>query len=342
MAVTLKQISEMAGVSVGTVDRALNNRGRINADVKRRIIDIANALGYVPNVVAKSLATRKKNFKIGFIIHVQQNDFHDVVLKGVQQAADEIRDFGVEIIVRETEDFKADAQLKLIDELLAENISALAILPINDPAINMRLKQLYVDGLPIVFVGGYAEHADCLCHVGHDSILQGRLVANLFDLITSGPARLLAFVPSLKILGHVKLVEGLSACLKSEYSRLSIAEIVELGNDEITNYNIVKNALNRHLGIDAVFFGSAVIAGCLRALEEVCAKGSVKVISTFNSPTVRKALLDDQICAAVWNDPQEIGYRAIMVLFEYITSDQLPADKKIYVEHRILLKQNLK
>ena len=37
MAGTIQQIAELAGVSRGTVDRALNNRGRINPEVAKRI-----------------------------------------------------------------------------------------------------------------------------------------------------------------------------------------------------------------------------------------------------------------------------------------------------------------
>ena len=39
--ITLKQIAERAGTSVGTVDRALNNRGRISPSTKEKIIKIA-------------------------------------------------------------------------------------------------------------------------------------------------------------------------------------------------------------------------------------------------------------------------------------------------------------
>ena len=40
MATTIKMIAEMAGVSPGTVDRALYNRGRVNPEVKKKILDI--------------------------------------------------------------------------------------------------------------------------------------------------------------------------------------------------------------------------------------------------------------------------------------------------------------
>ena len=41
MAVTMEDIARLAGVSRGTVDRALHNRGRINAEVAARILFIA-------------------------------------------------------------------------------------------------------------------------------------------------------------------------------------------------------------------------------------------------------------------------------------------------------------
>ena len=45
---TIKEIAEKAGVSRGTVDRALNNRGRINPEVAEKIKTIAKEMNYVP------------------------------------------------------------------------------------------------------------------------------------------------------------------------------------------------------------------------------------------------------------------------------------------------------
>ena len=45
MAVTIQQIAEKAGVSRGTVDRALNNRGRINPEVVEMVKRTAEEMG---------------------------------------------------------------------------------------------------------------------------------------------------------------------------------------------------------------------------------------------------------------------------------------------------------
>ena len=68
MSVTLKQIAEIAGVSRGTVDRALHNRGRVSEEVAQRIRKIADDLGYCPNEVGQALAKTRRQIRLGMII----------------------------------------------------------------------------------------------------------------------------------------------------------------------------------------------------------------------------------------------------------------------------------
>ena len=56
---TIKEIARIAGVSRGTVDRVLNNRGGVNSDTAQRIRQIAQSTHYVPNLAGKNLAAKK-------------------------------------------------------------------------------------------------------------------------------------------------------------------------------------------------------------------------------------------------------------------------------------------
>ena len=60
MAVTAQQIAELAGVSRGTVDRALHNRGRVNPEVAAKIHKIAAELGYKPNLIGQALVKSRR------------------------------------------------------------------------------------------------------------------------------------------------------------------------------------------------------------------------------------------------------------------------------------------
>lgn len=58
---TIKDIAVLAGVSRGTVDRVLNNRGSVNPDTARKINEVAKALDYKPNKAGLVLAAQKKS-----------------------------------------------------------------------------------------------------------------------------------------------------------------------------------------------------------------------------------------------------------------------------------------
>lgn len=63
--ITRKDIALEAGVSVSVVSRALNNSGYVDKEKKKKIIEIANREGYMPNPVAMALQ-QKKNRQLLF------------------------------------------------------------------------------------------------------------------------------------------------------------------------------------------------------------------------------------------------------------------------------------
>ncbi|OIJ14689.1 hypothetical protein BKP37_07970 [Anaerobacillus alkalilacustris] len=66
MAVTIKDIAKHAGVSYSTVSKALRNSPLVKEPTKKKIIKIAEEMGYVPNIVARSLV-QKKSYAIGVV-----------------------------------------------------------------------------------------------------------------------------------------------------------------------------------------------------------------------------------------------------------------------------------
>ena len=68
MAVTAQQIAEQTGVSRGTVDRALHNRGRVRPEVAARIRQVADELSYRPNPIGQALVKTPRDFRLGVIL----------------------------------------------------------------------------------------------------------------------------------------------------------------------------------------------------------------------------------------------------------------------------------
>lgn len=114
--VTRKDIAVKAGVSVSVVSRALNNSGYVEAEKKERILQIAKELGYSPNPVAMSLATRRTK-QILFYCKDLKNSFNIETYQGMMQAAQER---GYMVVINGTIDFHQIKNL-MVDGLILPN-----------------------------------------------------------------------------------------------------------------------------------------------------------------------------------------------------------------------------
>ena len=92
--VTMKKIAELCGVSRGTVDRALNGRGRVNAETAAMIKKMAEQLGYEPNPAGKALAARKNHPVIGVLLPSEGNAFFNDAIHGMDRAASSYAIYG--------------------------------------------------------------------------------------------------------------------------------------------------------------------------------------------------------------------------------------------------------
>ena len=56
---TIRDVAESAGVSVGTASKALNGQGKLRAETRERVAEVAQRLGFAPNTLAQALLDRK-------------------------------------------------------------------------------------------------------------------------------------------------------------------------------------------------------------------------------------------------------------------------------------------
>jgi LacI family transcriptional regulator len=77
---TMNDVAKAAGVTQATVSYVLNNTGEISEPVKKRVLDAADELGYILNVVARNLKLNKTN-TIGIIVPDVMNSYYSEMIK---------------------------------------------------------------------------------------------------------------------------------------------------------------------------------------------------------------------------------------------------------------------
>ncbi len=77
---TMRDIAKMAGVTQATVSYVINNSEDVSETVKKRVLDAADELDYIPNAVARNLKKRTTN-TIGIIVPDVMNSYYDEMIK---------------------------------------------------------------------------------------------------------------------------------------------------------------------------------------------------------------------------------------------------------------------
>ena len=85
--VTLQMVAELAKVSPSTVSRILNGTAIVSEDKKLAVAQAVEALGFVPNPVARGLAGGR-TFSIGVITQAIDSPFYGTALRGIEDALD--------------------------------------------------------------------------------------------------------------------------------------------------------------------------------------------------------------------------------------------------------------
>ena len=85
-AVRLRDIAQMAGVSVNTVSRALNDKPDVSADTRERVRAIAERVGYSPNLLAKSLVSGLTQ-TIGLVVTDCTDPYYAGLIRAVEDVA---------------------------------------------------------------------------------------------------------------------------------------------------------------------------------------------------------------------------------------------------------------
>ena len=129
--VTIKELAESTGVSRGTVDRVLHDRGRVSPEVRELVLNKAKELGYQPNRAGKILAARKQPHLIGVVLPSEGNPFFNDVIRGMECADREYSELGFSMEIKEIRGFDKDKHISAINSLKEDGADAIVAATFN-------------------------------------------------------------------------------------------------------------------------------------------------------------------------------------------------------------------
>jgi LacI family transcriptional regulator len=317
----IKDIAARAGVSIGTVDRVLHMRGDVSEATKRRVLQIVEESGYTPNVIARTLSSRKA-LKIGIVIpdSSDYNPYWEIPVQGIRKAADELARYNTGIVY-EFFDASDEASFRAaFRKVRSQDPDGVVVNPVFGKSAAEQLKLLNDSGIPSVFIDVDHEGIDKLGYFGQDARQSGRVAASLIEAGVPGLSEVLIIKQTSRKVFSRHIESRISGFL--EYFRESGKEIlpVTIETDlmkEGEPERSLEQAVKQYPGIKAVFVPNSRVFLFADFIERRALRGYF--LTGYDSIAKNIAHLEKgTISFLICQKPEVQAYNAIMALFDHL------------------------
>ncbi len=180
--VRIKDIAKLAGVSVGTVDRVLHNRGRVSEEALKKVLNTLKQIDYKPNLIARTLGTSKAYYIAALIPDPTLDDYWQQSVWGVEQAEAEWSQYDFHIRPYYFNLYDKHSFQKVSQAALNDQPDGVLLAPIFYQETIPYFKQLTGAGIPYVLFNTNISDAAPLSFIGQNLYDSGKVGAELLQI----------------------------------------------------------------------------------------------------------------------------------------------------------------
>lgn len=338
--VTINEIAQIAGVSRGTVDRVLNNRGGVSPKTAEKVRRIANSLNYSPNIAGRSLAARKKALKFGVILYSDIVLF-DSIENGIDRKSKELTEYGVELMKVHVPFHDIDSQINAMKELASVGVCGIVISPPDHPDMIEMIDSLYHKGIMTVTYNSDVENSKRLAYVGSNYRECGRVAGNILGLLSGFGQSAAAVVSGERIAqSHPERAKACIDKLLADYPEIRIADTAVCKETDTDSYHTVSALLAANPDIRLLFLNDLGVRGGVKAVQE--SNRRIHTVVYDRVSLFQEDLRQGRVSFLITQQPWILGELPLDILFRYFALDIKPTSSCYLTDIEIKVAENLR
>jgi LacI family transcriptional regulator len=334
--ITIKDIAKLAGVSIGTVDRVLHNRGRVAKETEKNIKEIIKKYNYQPNIFASQLKKGEKyNFCVIMPMPSQDGGYWNIPLKGIKKAQAELIGRNVTIEIHFYDKYDITIFESTFKKIIKNKFDGFLIAPVLFEAVSKIINEI-PENIPYVFFDSYLPGGKQIAFIGQNAYASGFVAAKLMKCLINGLSKIVVFDPIPEDYHIEERVKGFTDYCKKNNKNAIVCTIE--GSSSKLNVSQRINKLIDKNGIDGIFFPSALTYLAAQCIEKFDKK--IYLIGYDLLEENKKYLNKDIIDFIIDQEPYKQGYEGIYLLYKHICLKER-IKKTIYLPINIIMKENL-
>ncbi|MBQ8506669.1 MAG: LacI family DNA-binding transcriptional regulator [Clostridia bacterium] len=336
--ITIYDIARELNVSPSTVTRAINGKAGVSDELRARIVETANRLGYRTNRIAKSLT--RDTLRIAVVVIDRMASFHPVILDGARRAAEELADFNVEgeYVLLPRENLRGNTIAELT-RLADAGVDGIIFTPNPHYGFEEIIAELTRRGVAVGTVISSSDNPDIMVSVSPDGVRAGRLAADLFHTcgISAGDEVLVALG-----FNNLSVHKNCAAGFREQNERYGfhIVDEIQHYDDPDMAYQLARRYLIEMPGIRGIYCATGVTGPVCRAVCDLGRQDCVRVIGTELSDETAKYMDEGVLVAAIFQDPFRQGRKAFRAMYDYLESGD-ESRRSLCINPKLVLPGNL-
>jgi len=278
---------------------------------------------------------QSSSHRIAFITN-NAADFWTIARKGVEKAAADVPEMTVEFRLG---DGTAAEQKRIVDDLLAKGVDAIAISPV-DP-VNQAAMLNEAARRAIVFThDSDAPSTNRECYVGTDNVAAGRQAGELIKEALPQGGRIALFVGKLDARNAQERLQGIKDAIAG--TKIEILDVRTDDTDQVRAKANVAEMLVSHADVAALvglwsYNGPAI----LNAVRDAGKIGQVKIVAFDEDDETLSGVKSGAIIGTVVQQPYEFGRQAITLLAKALKGDRsgIPPSRQLFIP-KMVIRQN--
>ena len=319
---TIKMLAKELNLSIATVSKALRDSHEISGDTKKKVLQLAQELNYIPNPYASSLRKRRSK-TIAVVLPEVADSFFSEAINGIQSVAQEK---GYHVLIYLTHESFAREQ-SILKEFKSGRVDGILISVSGETSNSDHIKDVQQAGMPVVFFDRVCEDVDTPKIVTDDYESACHATAHLIE---QGCKRIVFLSASSNLSISHNRIEGYKKALEEHNISFNQSDIILCSNDTVANYELIKKLLQQKKRPDGIIASvEKLTAGIYLACKDsnLSIPEDVKVISFTNLQT---ALILNPPLTTVTQPAFEMGRAAATVLFKTLVKT-VPGKKETMI-----------
>lgn len=312
----IKEIARALNISIGTVDRALHGRAGVSEKTKTRVLQMAERIGYQPNLAAQALKLNRK-LSIAVILPKHISHFFDPLRAGVRAAAAATVGMQVDVHFQEYPRLGV-GDVEAFEAAAERHYDGIIFLPGDMRKFDPLIRKFSRGGTAMMCVGSDAPNTDRAGVVAAHASVSGAIAAELLALKLPQPATVAVFSGDLYTLDHAEKLRGFAATLAVQAPHLTLLPALE-------NHEQPKQAYQQTLALmkgkerpQGLYLSTANSMPVLRALDELGLLGKVQIVTTDLFSELVPLLEFGKVLATLYQRPYTQGKIAFETLLQYL------------------------